>query len=99
MTPRRILAIHILCIEVFVMAGCSGAGEGRIRQIGRFNTGTAYDVSVSGSMHTWRISNFMLWQAANAHLAFLDCYWPDVSESELENVLQQFTGPAASSRL
>ncbi len=34
-----------------------------------------------------RISNFLLWQAAYAELLFLETYWPDVGDRELEHSL------------
>ena len=34
-----------------------------------------------------RISNFMLWQCAKARLYFLDKYWPDIDESDINQVL------------
>lgn len=37
-----------------------------------------------------RLSNFMLWQAAYAELAFSDYYWPDFDEKELVRLCQAF---------
>ena len=34
-----------------------------------------------------RLSNYLLWQAADARLAFLDTLWPDFSEDDLIKVL------------
>ncbi len=36
---------------------------------------------------TYRISNFLLWQIAYAELYFLDKYWPDFNENDLEKIL------------
>lgn len=38
-----------------------------------------------------RISNFLIWQAAYAELVFLESYWPDFSEDDLLNALDQFS--------
>src|SRR5699024_12219579 len=35
-----------------------------------------------------RISNFLLWQAAHAHLYFTDVYFPDFQEEELIKAVQ-----------
>ncbi len=40
---------------------------------------------------THRISNFLLWQLAYAELFFLDKYWPDFKEEDIEKVLHDFT--------
>lgn len=37
-----------------------------------------------------RLSNFMLWQAAYAELSFIDTYWPDFNEMELDKVLSDY---------
>lgn len=37
-----------------------------------------------------RLSNFMLWRAAYAELAFVDKHWPDFTESDLDDVLADF---------
>ncbi len=34
-----------------------------------------------------RLSNFLLWQGANAHLSFVDTLWPDFGNADLEKVL------------
>jgi undecaprenyl diphosphate synthase len=39
---------------------------------------------------TFRLSNFLLFQAAYSELMFLDCYWPEVNESLLQNCLDKF---------
>lgn len=36
-----------------------------------------------------RLSNFLLFQAAYAELRFLDCFWPDLTYEELQNVVQE----------
>ena len=37
-----------------------------------------------------RLSNFLLWQAAYAELMFIDKLWPDFSEKDLSQALEQF---------
>lgn len=37
-----------------------------------------------------RISNFLIWQAAYSELYFSDKYWPDFTEKDLDNALQDF---------
>lgn len=37
-----------------------------------------------------RISNFLLWQSAYAELVFLSKYWPDMEESDVYYVLEEF---------
>lgn len=37
-----------------------------------------------------RLSNFLLWQAAYAELDFLDVFWPDVAEADLDASLRRF---------
>ena len=37
-----------------------------------------------------RLSNFLLWQAAYAELMFIDKLWPDFSEKDLNQALEQF---------
>ena len=37
-----------------------------------------------------RLSNFLLWQAAYAELMFVDTLWPDFSEREFAQALEQF---------
>ena len=37
-----------------------------------------------------RISNFLLWQIAYAELEFVDVAWPDFSEQDLKNCLDEF---------
>lgn len=39
-----------------------------------------------------RLSNYLLWQAASANLAFVDELWPDFNESCLSEVLKRFAG-------
>lgn len=46
-------------------------------------------IRTSGEM---RMSGFLLWQAALAEFYFCDCYWPDFSESELDNALSAYGG-------
>ena len=38
----------------------------------------------------YRLSNFMLWQAAYAELYFTDVYWPDFNERELDLALKEY---------
>ncbi|WP_069637542.1 polyprenyl diphosphate synthase [Campylobacter pinnipediorum] len=37
-----------------------------------------------------RLSNFMLWQASYAELAFTDTLWPDFEKEELQNIVDNF---------
>ena len=39
-----------------------------------------------------RISNFYLWQLAYAELYFCDTYWPDFSEQDFQQALQEYQG-------
>lgn len=39
-----------------------------------------------------RLSNFMLWQASYAELAFTDTLWPDFNQDELEKIVSEFKG-------
>lgn len=38
-----------------------------------------------------RISNFLLWQAAYAEFAFVECNWPDFDEDAFVSVLEDFS--------
>lgn len=38
----------------------------------------------------FRLSNFLLWQAAYAELVFLDVLWPDFDKSALERAIDEF---------
>ncbi|MFL1707346.1 polyprenyl diphosphate synthase [Campylobacter sp. MOP7] len=37
-----------------------------------------------------RLSNFMLWQASYAELAYTDTFWPDFTSSELGDIVDKF---------
>ena len=37
-----------------------------------------------------RISNFLLWQAAYAELYFTDKYWPDLTERDVDDIIEVF---------
>lgn len=37
-----------------------------------------------------RLSNFLLYQSAYSELMFLDCFWPDISDLDLEHVYDAF---------
>ncbi len=37
-----------------------------------------------------RLSNFLLYQSAYSELMFLDCFWPDISVADLENLYETF---------
>lgn len=37
-----------------------------------------------------RLSNFLLWQAAYAEIRFLNIYWPDFTEKDLDKVLKDY---------
>jgi len=39
----------------------------------------------------YRLSNFLLWQAAYAELFFTDTLWPDFTSDELERIIENFT--------
>jgi undecaprenyl diphosphate synthase len=39
----------------------------------------------------FRMSNFLLWQAAYAELVFVDTLWPDFGEEHLRSALEEFT--------
>ncbi len=38
-----------------------------------------------------RISNFLLWQCAYSEIFFVDKYWPEFSEEDLEKILEEFS--------
>ena len=38
-----------------------------------------------------RISNFLLWQTAYSEVMFLDKFWPDVSEDDINDILENFS--------
>ena len=38
----------------------------------------------------YRISNFLLWQAAYAELLFVDVLWPDFNRAHLESAISRF---------
>lgn len=38
----------------------------------------------------YRISNFLIWQAAYAELAFCEKYWPDFTGDDFKNILKDF---------
>jgi len=37
-----------------------------------------------------RLSNFLLWQAAYSELFFIDPYWPEFTEQELDRILREY---------
>lgn len=37
-----------------------------------------------------RLSNFLLYQAAYSELAFLDCYWPEITEAHLQQCMSDY---------
>jgi undecaprenyl diphosphate synthase len=39
-----------------------------------------------------RLSNFLLWQAAYAELAFIDLNWPEFTKESLEGVIRDYQG-------
>lgn len=39
-----------------------------------------------------RLSNFLLWQASYAELAFCDAYWPDFCEHDFDKIVGDFLG-------
>ena len=39
-----------------------------------------------------RLSNFLLWQAAYAEMAFVDTLWPDFTVEHLKEALDNFAG-------
>lgn len=42
----------------------------------------------TGGAH--RLSNFLLFQAAYSELYFLDCFWPDITENDLEQAIATY---------
>ncbi len=40
----------------------------------------------------FRISNFLLWQAAYAELYFTDKLWPDLTEADVDKIIDEFSG-------
>ncbi len=38
----------------------------------------------------YRLSNFLLWQASYAELMTLDCYWPDMNEKRVDEIVRNF---------
>ena len=44
-------------------------------------------VRTGGAM---RLSNFLLWQAAYTELFFLEKFWPDFCEKDLDEILQAY---------
>lgn len=38
-----------------------------------------------------RLSNYLLWQNAYAEMFFTKTYWPDFSETELNEILSEFS--------
>lgn len=39
-----------------------------------------------------RLSNFLLYQAAYSEMYFLDCLWPEITETHLQEALQAYAG-------
>ncbi len=37
-----------------------------------------------------RLSNFLTWQSTYSELFFIDTYWPDFSEADLDRILQEY---------
>lgn len=37
-----------------------------------------------------RLSNFLLWQLAYTEFVFLNKYWPDFNEKDLDNAVEDF---------
>lgn len=37
-----------------------------------------------------RLSNFMLWRSAYSELIFLDKYWPDMDESDVDRIIDEY---------
>lgn len=40
--------------------------------------------------HELRLSNFLLWQIAYSELIFLDRYWPDMQDSDLDDCINEY---------
>ena len=38
----------------------------------------------------FRLSNFLLWQIAYSEMMFVDCLWPDFSETELIDAINAY---------
>lgn len=47
----------------------------------------------------FRLSNFLLWQSADAVAHVIDAYWPDVTRADLEAALHAYTEVAQQRRL
>ena len=59
--------------------------EGHLRTFGLPNPDLI--IRTSGE---YRLSNFMLWQAAYSELYFTDVYWPDFNEHDLDLALKEY---------
>ena len=40
---------------------------------------------------THRISNFLLWQISYAEIYFLDKFWPDFNEEDLNQIIENYS--------
>ncbi len=38
-----------------------------------------------------RVSNYLLWQLAYAEYLFVDCFWPDFGEKQLDQAIEQYS--------
>ena len=47
------------------------------------------DLIIRTSGH-YRLSNFLLYQAAYSELAFVDCYWPEITEDLIQECVQKY---------
>lgn len=43
----------------------------------------------TGGMH--RLSNFLTWQSVYAELFFIETLWPDISDNDLDNILEEYS--------
>ena len=57
-----------------------------------YTQGQSYPDLIIRTSGEQRLSNFLTWQSAYSELIFLDTLWPDFSTTELEKIIQDFTG-------
>lgn len=73
------------------IARAIAAGARTVEEIDSILTENFPDPDVilrTGGQH--RLSNFLLWQGAYSELFFLDCLFPDLSDSDLDQVKTEF---------
>ena len=57
-----------------------------------WTSGTPSPELIIRTSGTKRLSNFLLYQSAYSELCFLDCLWPEIEVSDLENAVSSFLG-------